>query len=194
MLRTGMEHTESLRDGRIVYIGGERVDDVTRHPAFRNAAQTVAAIYDMKADPANREVMSYDEDGGRHSMYFLRAKSRDDLQRRMICHRYISDLTYGMFGRSPDHVASFVTGMVMKPDELKSPCAHPDNLLAYLPLCPRQRSLHCLRGFTAASGSQSGILPATEYPGANVASDPRRRFWRRYFRYENAGHRRRICQ
>ena len=42
MLRTGKEHTESLRDGRIVYIGGERVDDVTRHPAFRNAALTVA--------------------------------------------------------------------------------------------------------------------------------------------------------
>ena len=43
MLRTGKEHFESLRDGRAIYIGGERVDDVTTHPAFRNAAQTVAA-------------------------------------------------------------------------------------------------------------------------------------------------------
>ncbi|MGZ5814381.1 MAG: 4-hydroxyphenylacetate 3-hydroxylase N-terminal domain-containing protein, partial [Xanthobacteraceae bacterium] len=51
MLRTGKEHLESLRDGRAVYIGSEKVDDVTRHPAFRNAAATVAAIYDMKADP-----------------------------------------------------------------------------------------------------------------------------------------------
>src|SRR5215472_7850875 len=125
MLRTGEEHTASLRDGRVVYIGSERVDDVTQHSAFRNAAQTVAAIYDMKADAANHDVMSYEEDGGRHSMYFLRARSRDDLQRR------ISDLTYGMFGRSPDHVASFITGMVMKLDELKSPCAYADNLLAY---------------------------------------------------------------
>ena len=104
MLRTGKEHTASLRDGRIVYIGDERVDDVTQHSAFRNAAQTVAAIYDMKADPANRDAMSYEEDGGRHSMYFLRAKSRDDLQRRMICHRRISDLTYGMFGLSLIHI------------------------------------------------------------------------------------------
>ena len=46
MLRTGKEHLESLRDGRVVYVGGERVDDVTRHPAFRAAAQTVAGIYD----------------------------------------------------------------------------------------------------------------------------------------------------
>ncbi len=131
MLRTGKEHLESLRDGRVVYIGGERVDDVTTHPAFRNAARTVAALYDMKADPANRELMSYEEDGGRHSIYFLRAKSRADLQRRMLGHRRIADLTYGMFGRSPDHVASFVAGMAMKPEELKAPYGHPDNLLAY---------------------------------------------------------------
>ena len=34
MLRSGKEHLESLRDGRVVYVGGERIDDVTRHPAF----------------------------------------------------------------------------------------------------------------------------------------------------------------
>jgi hypothetical protein len=36
-----------------------------------------------------------------------------------------------MFGRSPDHVASFVTGMAMKPDALPAPCAHADNLMGY---------------------------------------------------------------
>jgi 4-hydroxyphenylacetate 3-monooxygenase len=131
MLRTGKEHLESLRDGRVVYIGSEKVDDVTRHPAFRNAAQTVAAIYDMKADPANYDEMTYEEDGGRHSIYYLRAKTRDDLQRRMIGHKRIADLTYGMFGRSPDHVASFVAGMAMKPDELNGPFANANNLLNY---------------------------------------------------------------
>ena len=131
MLRTGEEHLKSIRDGRVIYIGDERVEDVTRHPAFRNAAQTVAALYDMKSDPANRELMSYEEDGGRHSIYFLRARSRDDLQRRMLGHRRIADFTYGMFGRSPDHVASFISGMAMKSDALKPPCGRPDNLLAY---------------------------------------------------------------
>ena len=59
MLRSGKEHLNSLRDGRVVYIGSERVDDVTCHPAFCNAAATVAALYDMKADPANREILTY---------------------------------------------------------------------------------------------------------------------------------------
>src|SRR6202050_1547152 len=131
MLRSGKEHLESLRDGRVVYIGNEKVDDVTTHPAFRNAAQTVAALYDMKADPANREELTYQEDGGRHSIYFLRARSREDLQRRMVGHRRIADFTYGMFGRSPDHVASFITGVAMKLDVLTPPCGHPDNVLRY---------------------------------------------------------------
>jgi 4-hydroxyphenylacetate 3-monooxygenase len=69
MLRTGHEHLDRLKDGRAVFIGSERVDDVTTHPAFRNAARTVAAIYDMKADPANREAMSFADGDDRCSMY-----------------------------------------------------------------------------------------------------------------------------
>ena len=128
MLKTGSEHLEQLRDGRVVYIGGEKVEDVTTHPAFRNAARTVAGLYDMKrADPG----MSFEEGGERFSIYFLKARTRDDLARRTLGHRRIADFTYGMFGRSPDHVASFVTGMALKPDELKAPFARPDNLLKY---------------------------------------------------------------
>ena len=42
MLMTGDEYLESLRDGRKVYIGREVVEDVTSHPAFRNAARSFA--------------------------------------------------------------------------------------------------------------------------------------------------------
>ena len=43
---TGAEYLELLRDGREVYIYGERVADVTRHPAFRNSAASAAKLYD----------------------------------------------------------------------------------------------------------------------------------------------------
>ena len=43
---TGSEYLESLRDGREVYIYGERVADVTAHPGFRNAARSIAKLYD----------------------------------------------------------------------------------------------------------------------------------------------------
>jgi 4-hydroxyphenylacetate 3-monooxygenase len=112
MLKSGSEHLEQLRDGRVVYIGGERVDDVTTHPAFRNAARSIAAIYDLKrADPE----LSFSEDGERCSAYFLRAKTRQDLEKRLRIHQAIARMSHGLLGRSPDHVSSFVTGMAMNP-------------------------------------------------------------------------------
>ena len=86
----------------------------------------------MKADPANRDAMTYEEDGGRHSIYFLQAEDpRGSAAAHATRHRKIADLTFGMFGRSPDHVASFVTGMAMKPDALPKPHAFADNVAAY---------------------------------------------------------------
>ncbi len=116
MLKTGLEHLESLRDGRRVFIGGEAVDDVTTHPAFRNAAKTFAMLYDRKKAPENLDLMSFEEDGERFSSWFLMPKSRDDLLKRMETHRRIANWSHGLMGRSPDHVASFVTGLAMKPE------------------------------------------------------------------------------
>ena len=51
MLRTGQQYLDSIRDGRIIYIGDERVDDATEHPAFRDIARTYSELYDLKAAP-----------------------------------------------------------------------------------------------------------------------------------------------
>ncbi len=59
MIRTGGEYRESIRDGREVWIDGERVDDVTTHPAFRPIVDIRARIYDLAHEEATREVMSY---------------------------------------------------------------------------------------------------------------------------------------
>jgi 4-hydroxyphenylacetate 3-monooxygenase len=132
MLKTGAEHLESLRDGRTVYVGRERVSDVTAHPAFRAGARTVAALYDMKRDPANLEVASYVENGERYSSYWLRARSQADLAKRMRAHRLIADATYGLFGRSPDHVAGLITGVAMKAEVLdRAGPSYKDNLLRH---------------------------------------------------------------
>jgi 4-hydroxyphenylacetate 3-monooxygenase len=125
MLKTGSEHLESLRDGRVVYIGSEKVDDVTTHPGFRNGARSMAAIYDLKR--ANAE-FSFEENGERFSAYFLRAKTKEDLVKRTKLHRAIADFSHGLLGRSPDHVSSFVTGMAMNPSVFGK---FSDNLIRY---------------------------------------------------------------
>ena len=59
MIRTGDEYRESIRDGREVWIDGERVADVTTHPSFKPIVDVRARIYDLAHESATRDVMSY---------------------------------------------------------------------------------------------------------------------------------------
>jgi 4-hydroxyphenylacetate 3-monooxygenase len=59
MIRTGDEYRESIRDGREVWIDGQRVQDVASHPAFKPIVDARARIYDLAHADATREVMSY---------------------------------------------------------------------------------------------------------------------------------------
>src|SRR5215510_5862290 len=51
-MRTGSDYLRSLNDGRQVFVEGERVKDVTAHLAFREAARSVARLYDIAATPS----------------------------------------------------------------------------------------------------------------------------------------------
>lgn len=115
MLRSGADYLASIKDGRKVYIGGELVTDVTTHPAFRNTAQAFADLYDKKRSPEFVDVMSYDDDGERSSIWYLQPKNKDDLRKRRDGHSQMARWSHGLLGRSPDHVASFITGLAMDP-------------------------------------------------------------------------------
>ncbi len=64
----GAEYLESLRDGREIFIYGERVDDVTTHPAFRNTARMVARLYDALHDPKHKDKLLVPTDTGNGGM------------------------------------------------------------------------------------------------------------------------------
>ena len=63
MIRTGDEYRDSIRDGREVWINGERVDDVTCHPMFTPLVDVRARIYDMQHERQFCDVMTYQEGG-----------------------------------------------------------------------------------------------------------------------------------
>jgi 4-hydroxyphenylacetate 3-monooxygenase len=161
VLISGAQKLERMRDGRAVYIGAERVDDVTAHPAFREGARTIAGLYDLKADPAKRELFAFEENGEPVSLYWLRCRSRDDLARRMRCCKAIADFTYGFVGRSPDQVAGLIAGLAMNPgllDELRP--GFGQNLLKYYDHASRN-DLYLSFAVTPASGRKSAEL----FPG-----------------------------
>src|SRR5260370_2112638 len=63
MIRTGTQYLDSIRDGREVYINGERVKDVTRNPMLKPLIDIRARIYDMQHAASSREFLSYQEAG-----------------------------------------------------------------------------------------------------------------------------------
>ena len=74
-LKTPAEYVQSLRDGRVTYWDGERIDDITIHPKFRIPIAVAARDYDY-ADPARREVMTYrTEDGERRRTASSRSRA-----------------------------------------------------------------------------------------------------------------------
>jgi 4-hydroxyphenylacetate 3-monooxygenase len=103
--RTGREYLQGLRDQeREVWLGGERVKDVTTHPGLRRGALAIATLYDMQHDPALREAMTFvsPESGERVGLSFIIPRTREDLEKRREMMLHWARATCGMMGRSPD--------------------------------------------------------------------------------------------
>jgi 4-hydroxyphenylacetate 3-monooxygenase len=98
---TGDEYLESLRDPRDIWIYGERVKDLTTHPAFRNAARMVARLYDALHDPAKHAVLTCETDtgsGGYTHKYFRAPANAVDLVGARDAIAEWARLTYGLDG------------------------------------------------------------------------------------------------
>ncbi|NKB59257.1 MAG: 4-hydroxyphenylacetate 3-monooxygenase [Alphaproteobacteria bacterium] len=114
-VKNAAEHLQSLKDGRSVYINGQSVDDVTEHVAFRNSVRTAASLYDYQADPTNIEVMTFESptSGRRVNRAWQMPESYEELVVRRKALVAWAEQHGGFMGRSPDHLASAVTGQLM---------------------------------------------------------------------------------
>jgi 4-hydroxyphenylacetate 3-monooxygenase len=119
-MKTGAFHIQSLRDGRTIFLEGRRVADVTSDPAFRNIVATSASFYDYAAAPENRDLMTVisPTSGEPVSRAWHLPRTYAELVERRRCLERIAELSCGMVGRSPDHVASTLSGLVMGADAL----------------------------------------------------------------------------
>jgi 4-hydroxyphenylacetate 3-monooxygenase len=118
MTRTGAEYLASLRDGREVWLDGERITDVTAHPAFRNTIRSVAHLYDMTHDNRYRDLLTYESPttGERVSRGYQIPRSYEDLVARRKAIKLWAEASYGFMGRSPDYMASAITGFASAPE------------------------------------------------------------------------------
>ena len=82
-LKTGEEYVKSLQDDREVYYKGERIEDVTTHPATAGGIREIAAVYDEQFVSPGENVLTYvREDGARVTASYLIPRTKDDLRFR----------------------------------------------------------------------------------------------------------------
>ena len=113
-LLNGNGYLESLRDGRVVFIDGERVDDVTSHPAFRNSARSVARLYDALHDPG-LDMTTVDDFGQITHKFFKPSRTGQELEEARDAIEVWARLSYGFMGRTPDYKAAFMASLAADP-------------------------------------------------------------------------------
>jgi 4-hydroxyphenylacetate 3-monooxygenase len=108
---TADEYIESIRDGREIWIYGERVKDVTIHPAFRNTVRMLARLYDALHREEHKSVLCIETDtgsGGYTQKFYRATRNAEELVGARDAIAEWARLTYGWMGRSPDYKASFL--------------------------------------------------------------------------------------
>ena len=77
MIRTAEQYVESLRDGRVVYQDGERVEDVPTR--YQERVERCASEFWMAQQPEHRALFNVEEDGEEVSFSFKMPRSVSSL-------------------------------------------------------------------------------------------------------------------
>src|SRR3954462_2962841 len=116
--RTGADFLSDLRNKpRTVYVDGERVTNVAEHRAFRGGARSIAKLFDFAAAPENRDTMTFvpPEGGAPVWRCWQIPRSLAELRAKRIAAEKWAELSFGLMGRTPGHVANFFAGYAAKP-------------------------------------------------------------------------------
>ncbi|MFC4557891.1 4-hydroxyphenylacetate 3-monooxygenase, oxygenase component [Virgibacillus kekensis] len=110
--KTGKEYIERLKAANNnVYIHGERVDDVTEHPAFKNVVNSMARLYDIQHEQPEKMLYTSPTSGEKVGKTFMVPKTIDDLIQRREAIMEWQHFTNGLMGRSPDYLNADVMAM-----------------------------------------------------------------------------------
>jgi 4-hydroxybutyryl-CoA dehydratase / vinylacetyl-CoA-Delta-isomerase len=93
---TPEQYIQSLKDGRVVYIEGKKVEDVTAHPILKICRDWVATDYIIEQDPRFQNLVTeVNEDGERVAFALMPQKSKADLLRLREIVKLWARVTYG---------------------------------------------------------------------------------------------------
>ncbi len=164
-IRTVDEYKQSLRDGRRVYIGGEKVEDVTKHRALGVTCDTIGAGYEL-ASSGNPEVRDllvapHPVTGEPVNRFFITPKNTEDLANRTRMIQCLIEMTGGLpFGKDIGtdclNAAFVVAGQMGKKQYQENAM----NFLEHL----RKNDLHTCGAVTCVKGDRSKEPSKQKHP------------------------------
>ncbi len=109
--RSGNNYLSALRKLKAeVWIAGERVADVTQHPALMRCARSIASLYDLQMEHPEAMTLRTPE-GDRIGYSFVQPSSPDEVRKRSLMMRKWAEFSGGMLGRTPDYLNASIAAM-----------------------------------------------------------------------------------
>jgi aromatic ring hydroxylase len=103
--RTGAQFLDGLRKTRReIWVDGERIVDVTKHPKLSGGAASVAAMFDRQHAYASECLYPDPETGAPTNVSHMIPRSREELWRRHKGIVRLSEGSMGIMGRTPDYM------------------------------------------------------------------------------------------
>ncbi|GAA0437349.1 4-hydroxyphenylacetate 3-monooxygenase, oxygenase component [Virgibacillus salarius] len=110
--KSGKQYIDRLKQANNnVYIHGERVEDVTEHPVFKNAVQSMARLYDIQYEKPKKMLYTSPTTGDQVGKTFMVPTTIDELIERREAIMEWQSFTKGLMGRSPDYLNADVMAM-----------------------------------------------------------------------------------
>ena len=109
--RRGAEVLQRLRENPpTIWYRGEQVHDVTTHPALRGGVATLAQLYDLQWEHADRTLFDSPSSGRKVARSFMLPKTHQELHSISVAMKVWEDHTHGMMGRVPDYINRAMSG------------------------------------------------------------------------------------
>ncbi|MDN8617320.1 4-hydroxyphenylacetate 3-hydroxylase N-terminal domain-containing protein [Variovorax ginsengisoli] len=165
MIRTGEQYLDEISDGRIVWLGSEKIISVATTPAFLQGARAFAALYDQASAAAHRQLFyAMPGDGGEahepEFRAFLPCKDSRDLALKHKLHASWSEASFGFLGRTPDYIAAAMSGFVTTPEAFRGDTFDGRSNLQSLHL--RAKTMNLFVAFTLTNIKRDRSKPLSE--------------------------------
>jgi 4-hydroxyphenylacetate 3-monooxygenase len=104
--RTGAQFLDGLsQGGREIWLRGEKITHPLDHPELREAALSLARVFDLQHEHAREMLAPSPADGGSMvNVTHLIPRAREDLERRRRAFELVAALSGGTMGRTPDYL------------------------------------------------------------------------------------------